>query len=219
MVRIGTLLDRLIQRSDIGDGDGCWEWKYHRDGHGYGTLSFRGRALRAHRAMWEVARGEVPFGLFVCHHCDNRRCVRPTHLFLGTHDDNMADKIRKGRQVRGTQLPQAVLDELRVREICEEYQRTGVFTDELAARHGVGRSAIRQILNGKTWKHVTSGIPVRPAVPQFKCSGRRLSPQDKEDIRALAGAGMSYRKLAARFGVTDYIAKRVALIQHPGAAI
>ena len=75
---------------------GCWEWCGSRKGR-YGNLTVKRKNVLAHRFAWEITFGPIPRGLFVCHHCDNKKCVRPDHLFLGTHNDNMHDMVIKGR--------------------------------------------------------------------------------------------------------------------------
>lgn len=92
---------RGVQKSD-----GCWEWTRYRLPNGYGRASAEGGGMDyAHRVSWRLHFGEIPSGLYVCHRCDNRSCVRPDHLFLGTHQDNMDDMKAKGRA--GRRLPRS----------------------------------------------------------------------------------------------------------------
>lgn len=94
---IDARLRRMTRRSD-----GCWEWTGTLDAYGYGVLTVSttlspSRKAKAHRLAWELAAGPIPPGLHVLHRCDNRRCVRPDHLFLGDQRDNMRDALAKGR--------------------------------------------------------------------------------------------------------------------------
>lgn len=93
----------------VSKSDGCWEWMGYLNPKGYGVLAGdrKGRNAPkkmyylAHRLSWEIANGAIPDGKCICHHCDNRKCVRPEHLFLGTRADNTLDMIAKGRHRQG----------------------------------------------------------------------------------------------------------------------
>ena len=87
---------RLLAKIDFDATPGCWEWSGAKVQQGYGLIKRKdGAQLRAHRVAYELAYGEIPAGMFVCHRCDNPRCIRPSHLFLGNHDENMADMVIK----------------------------------------------------------------------------------------------------------------------------
>ncbi len=91
-----TVQDRIESRinKDISD---CWLWQGGLC-KGYGHIKIAGKTKKVHRVYWEILNGPIPDGLFVCHNCDIRNCVNPTHLFVGTHTDNMQDMIKKGRK-------------------------------------------------------------------------------------------------------------------------
>lgn len=80
--------------------DGCWEWTASGDRVGYGRFSVKLRLFPAHRVAYALVHGETPAGLVVCHACDNRRCVNPAHLWIGTQRENLDDAVRKGRLVK-----------------------------------------------------------------------------------------------------------------------
>ena len=136
---------------------GCWEWTASTAA-GYGTFGLdRDTMVGAHRFSWEFHFGPIPPGLYVCHHCDNKICVRPDHLFLGTAAHNNADRDRKGRRVsrslHGEANPNAKLTADDVRAIRER-RASGETTKALARAFGVSSPLISYIAHRKTWRHV-----------------------------------------------------------------
>lgn len=82
-------------------GDSCWEWQGHMYRCGYGQIKVKRKSWAAHRLSYSHFVGPIPEGLYVCHRCDNKKCVRPDHLFIGTHQDNMDDMKSKSRSAAG----------------------------------------------------------------------------------------------------------------------
>lgn len=142
--------------------DSCWTWCASLSTNGYGRIRYGGKAMAAHRVSWLMHYGTIPDGMLVCHKCDNPVCVRPDHLFLGTHQDNMDDMVAKGRAkgewqgviCLGEHNGQSKLTDRKVRFIRRAW-KMGKFTQrQLATRVGVDPSLISYVVRRKTWKHV-----------------------------------------------------------------
>lgn len=134
----------------------CWRWIGGINKSGYGTFLGGELGSLAHRVSYSIYVGKIPEGMHVCHTCDNRWCVNPNHLFLGTNAENMADRDKKGRQAHlsGAMNGNAKLNNTQVARIKKMLKETNITQAELAKRVGVSQSNISDIARGKIWKHV-----------------------------------------------------------------
>jgi len=137
------------------DPDACWEWKAAKRNDGYGQFSLNRKPIGAHIVSYQFFCGEISKGMCVCHKCDNRSCVNPKHLFLGTHKENMADMVRKKRQSdrKGSKNSRAILKEddiLKIRKLFE----TKLTQTEIGKMFGVSYEVIGMIKRGRNWSHV-----------------------------------------------------------------
>lgn len=156
---MATLSERFWAKVDKGSSHACWERQGCRLVQGYGVIVVDRRYAKAHRIAWILANGPIPDGLFVCHHCDNRACCNPRHLWLGTNQENTADRCRKGRSLpgrgrgagRGSSNPRARLTEAHVVEIRMRYAQGGVIYRDMAQQYGVTERHIGQLVRRERW--------------------------------------------------------------------
>lgn len=132
--------------------DTCWIWRGRMHFTGYGYFGPRARVIwRAHRYSYHISVGPIPHGMDVCHKCDNRRCVRPDHLFVGTRQENMTDAKLKGRVKAGVFHYGAKLTNEQVAEIRRLRSERGLLQRELAEMFGVARSGISLICSNQRY--------------------------------------------------------------------
>lgn len=135
---------------------GCWDWTASKVGEGYGGFSLKHKSYLAHRISWVIRYGTIPKGMCVLHRCDNKICVNPKHLWLGTKGDNNRDRDKKGRGAdrRGENHPMVELTERKILEIRKLYKVENVVQEELAKRFNISRPHISSIINKRRWKHI-----------------------------------------------------------------
>jgi hypothetical protein len=152
------LLAYFKQRALHATPEECWLWGGEITRHGYGRAHCDYQRLAAHRLSWIIQFGDIPDGLFVCHHCDVKRCVNPNHLFLGTQSENIQDMIAKdrGRAKPGERHPASKLTAEQVGFIRANYifRHPEFGQAPLAKRFGVSSAKIGQVVHRKCWKHI-----------------------------------------------------------------
>lgn len=148
---------RIMRHTRYNSTSECLEWTGNRrNGYGRMTVGSRTdgtrRSVSAHRVSYELEYGEIPEGMEVCHKCDNPCCVNPKHLFLGTRQDNIDDRERKGRNhpPRGEKHAKAKLTETDVLAIREKRVQGKSF-GKLAEEYGVCKRTIQDAVSGKNW--------------------------------------------------------------------
>ena len=158
----------------------CWIWTAGKTDDGYGKFHV-GMPRRAHRLAFEIEHGPIPDGLFCLHHCDNRPCVNPDHLFLGSGIDNMRDCAAKERL-------QSALSDAEIISLCSEYAANPAPMVHLAQKYDAHRTTIANILDRRGLR-----------VPKH-----RLSDSDVVSINLdYAAHRMTMLQLAAKYGVSQ----------------
>jgi hypothetical protein len=138
----------------------CWPWTgaIHNPGYGKASIGHQ-KSIGAHRVSYILAYGQIPDGLFVCHRCDNRACVNPNHLFLGTPSDNTHDMDTKGRRItpdhHGENNPAAKINSEIAQIIRKRYNAGGVTMKQLGKEFGITGAQVRHIVRGFHWSTVS----------------------------------------------------------------
>lgn len=148
-------LERLRRKARPDKKTGCVLWIGSRGDHGYGFVGFGSKSWLAHRLAWYAHHGPIPKGQFVCHSCDNRRCIAIEHLFLGTPQENVTDMIRKGRGRWKSRLEEKQVVDIK-RQLTGGEPVSGI-----AKQYGVTYATILAIKAGRNWRHIepTGALP------------------------------------------------------------
>ena len=146
---------RPVFWSRVKKTDGCWVWTgaLQRDGYAHFTLDRK--TITAHRYAYEITVGPIPAGMDLLHSCDNRACVNPAHLRPGTHEENIAEMVRKGRNTKGEQNRRNKVTADRVREIRKHREETGETYNAIGDLYGISPTQARAICLRVHWRHIT----------------------------------------------------------------
>lgn len=187
----------------------CWEWIGPLVGKGYGYFSTNTDSF-AHRYIFQLYNGNVKSGNYVCHKCDNPKCVNPTHLFEGSPKDNYDDMKNKGRDnhVKGSKISKAKLTEKDI-EVLLNNIISGKYNNvsKILIDYKVTRAIIYKILNGKIWKHVTCNFnldDIKNKVTKSRTdNARKLTNEQIQDIKNRLNNGETGYSIAKLYGLSN----------------
>jgi len=150
-------LDEILARCEPCPTTGCWLWMMFTGTHsGHGRVSVINKGMYVHRYVWELVHGPILSGLQVQHHCDVPSCCNPAHLYLGTQQQNITDRDRRGRQIAPNceAHGMAKLTAAQVQKIRASNERDTV----LARQFNVAHSTISNIRQGRTWRNLSDRL-------------------------------------------------------------
>lgn len=148
--------DKDVERfwSHVIKGPACWHWRKHRTASGHGQLKVKGKRVYAHRFSYRITYGPITPGAVIRHKCNKPSCVRPDHLETGSQADNVADRVKAGRSATGERNGRSKLSSFQVARIKRALKLENSNIYQLAKKYRVTRKVIRDIREGRTWKHV-----------------------------------------------------------------
>lgn len=221
---MSSIKEKFLSRVSI-DETGCWLWAAGKTGQGYGAFAIDGRNRPAHRVSFELFKGKIPEGIFVCHKCDIPACVNPDHLFLGTHQDNMDDRSKKGRTPplpnthsnqewnlkRIRSMPKGA-DNTATRYTDEqvlqvhELRKTGIGPKPISEALGLPEMFVQDIIYGRARRYLHPDEAIRNRLTRERTprqSGVRKKYSDEiiEEVRRRAALGDKGSKIALDLGV------------------
>jgi len=146
---------RFWRKVNVGTGNKCWEWDAGKTGWGYGSFRYRGKIFPSHRISWSLYFEEdIPCEKIILHTCDNPGCVNPNHLRVGTHKDNVKDRVAKGRSAVGERNGRSKCTESDIVLIREMYESGEYNKSQISRLFSIDDRTTRKILNREIWTHI-----------------------------------------------------------------
>jgi len=142
----------------ISDPDSCWEWQGCRSKKGYGNLHYTELGEdKSHRVAYRLTNGNIPVGMCILHKCDNRACCNPNHLYVGDNDQNVKDRMARGRAFSqiGVNNPNVKLTEWDVAMI-KRLRASGMSALEVSDQYSITRTSVYNICGGRSWKSLSA---------------------------------------------------------------
>lgn len=189
---------------------GCWYWMGDKGLKGYGRMSMRTdgkrKTVQAHRLSYEMHIGPIPVGMCVCHRCDTPRCVNPDHLWIGTNQQNVDDKMRKGRWRGSTHAGEdSPVSKLKNEDIYS-IRADDRPISEIARKFGVWQGVIFAIKKRRSWVHLPPRGDERESV-----DGRRRRILSEEQCKSILSDSRSHKAIAADLGISAALVGKVKL--------
>jgi predicted transcriptional regulator len=208
------------------DIDSCWEWIAGCAMDGYGRFWFDSKSINAHRFIYTCFNGPIPPKMCVCHACDNKPCVNPYHLWLGTSYENTHDMMNKNRLVvhKGSENGMSILTEGMVYEILEDiYNNKYTSNKEISIKYDIHVDTIMDILNNKSWRDISQDsckkLNCDLKFLKSKISHKNLAKyirvteeticEIREELKR--NIGLSQAKIAKKFGVSQPLVSLIYL--------
>ncbi len=189
--------------------DGCHICTSHGASKGYPFISLNGKKIAMSRYVYIKTWGDIPTGLLIRHTCDNRGCINPAHLLLGTYADNSRDMTERNRQAKGSKINTAKLTRTDVEQILK-YPHT-VSNAEIAKKYNVNALNISRIRNGVIWKSVPRPLDYK-YIPGNNGETNGSAKLTEDDVRAIRGTtGITRVQLSKRYGVCPGIISEIIL--------
>lgn len=212
-----SIIKRFWAKVEVLSDAECWEWVGATRGNVYGILAIGKHKYLAHRLSYFLHYRIDPQQFCVCHKCDNPGCVNPLHLFLGTTQDNTADRHRKGRdKVAQDQAHYKSRFSTEIVTEMRQLYKQGWTQNAIAEKFSTAQGSVRDIVNGRIWKHVPfdwngnhpSEQHYTQRSPEKVLRGEnngasKYTPNDIREMRKLAEDGMKQKDIAQRFNTTQ----------------